>query len=327
MKPVNLRRHNLNALPVLRDILRHGNLTRASAALGLTQPALSNILKQLRMDFDDPLVVRNGKAMQLTPKAEALLGPLEASLSSIEKLLSAESFDPATATNRFRIATTDHCITMLAPSLMKLMMEEAPDINVHMSIAQASSVQALMVGDIDMVISPKILLTAGIADTAAMDSANTELLMSEKMVCLAHNDDVEFRAGLSLEAYLARPHAGYYFGDKLIASIEQTNLSRLGFKQNDGLLVSNYAALPAIVANSGCLALVPETLARGASLLFPVQYAAPPFPIEPTDWMMVWHLRNERSPESLWLRDSLKRSAQSLSGALNMQEGRILEAA
>ena len=116
MKPVNLRRHNLNALPVLRDILRHGNLTRAAAAIGLTQPALSNVLRQLRMDFDDQLIVRNGKAMQLTPKATALLGPLEETLASIEALLSVDSFDPATCTKHFHIATTDHVISMIAPS-------------------------------------------------------------------------------------------------------------------------------------------------------------------------------------------------------------------
>ncbi len=320
MKPVNLRRHNLNALPVLRDILRHGNLTRAAAAIGLTQPALSNVLRQLRMDFDDQLIVRNGKAMQLTPKATALLGPLEETLASIEALLSVDSFDPATCTKHFHIATTDHVISMIAPSYLTLATTEAPLACTQMSIAQINSPQALMVGNIDMVITPKILLTAGIADPTALQSASTEVLLSERLVCLAHRDDTEFTAGISLKSYVARPHAGYFFGDRAVQSVEQVNLLRLGIKQRDVMLVSSYAALPGIVASSGCLALVPESMARSAEMLFPVQYAPPPFQIDPIDWTMVWHVRNDRDPAITWLRESLKRSTSLLQNSLLLCE-------
>jgi LysR family transcriptional regulator, nod-box dependent transcriptional activator len=308
MKPVNLRRHNLNAFPVLREILRQGNLTRASVALGLTQPALSNILRQLRMDFDDPLIVRNGKSMQLTAKATALMGPLEDALSSIEALLSVGSFDPANSTKQFRVATTDHMVTMLSPCFMRLAIAEAPMTRTQMTNAQTSSVKELMVGDLDIVISPKMLLTAGIADAHALDNSNTELLLSERMVCLAHKDDAEFSAGLSLQDYLERPHAGYCMGDRTIASIEQVYLARLGLKQNDMLLLSSYAALPATVAISGCLALVPESMASRAIRMLPLQYAPPPFPTDSIDWTMVWHLRNEKNPDIIWLRDAFKRA-------------------
>jgi LysR family transcriptional regulator, nod-box dependent transcriptional activator len=308
MKPINLRRHNLNALPVLRDILRHGNLTRAAVALGLTQPALSNILKQLRNDFDDPLVVRHGKVMQLTPKAEALLGPLEDALSLVETFLANKDFDPATATNSFAMATTDHIMTVLGPNLTKIATAEAPFIKLQMRFAQASSVKSLMVGDIDMIISPKILLSSGLADTKSRESINTQLLLSEPLVCLAHKDDVAFAAGLSLKAYLERPHAGYAFGEQNITSIEQVYLERLGLTQNNVVLAASYAALPAIVAMSGCLALVPESLARSAAAILPLQYAPPPFATDKIDWTMVWHSRNDKDPAIQWLRTVLIRS-------------------
>jgi LysR family transcriptional regulator, nod-box dependent transcriptional activator len=309
MKPINLRRHNLNALPVLRDILRHGNLTRAAVALGLTQPALSNILKQLRNDFDDPLVVRHGKVMQLTPKAEALLGPLEDALSLVETFLANKDFDPATATNSFAMATTDHIMTVLGPNLTKIATAEAPFVKLQMRFAQASSVKSLMVGDIDMIISPKILLSSGLADTKSRESINTQLLLSEPLVCLAHKDDTAFGAGLSLKAYLERPHAGYAFGEQTITSIEQVYLERLGLKQNNVILAASYAALPGIVATSGCLALVPESLARSAAAVLPIQYAPPPFATDKIDWTMVWHSRNDKDPAIQWLRAVLIRSA------------------
>jgi LysR family transcriptional regulator, nod-box dependent transcriptional activator len=308
MKPINLRRHNLNSLPVLRDILRHGNLTRAAAALGLTQPALSNVLKQLRHDFDDPLVVRHGKVMQLTPKAEALLGPLEDALSSVESFLANKDFEPKTATNRFAIATTDHIMTVLGPALTKIAIDGAPFVKMQLRFAQASSVKSLMVGDIDMIISPKILLSAGLADTKSSQSASTQLLLRERLVCLAHKDDAEFASRLSLDAYLARPHAGYAFGDQLISGVEQVYLGRLGLKQNNVILTASYAALPGIVASSGCLALVPESLAHSAVEMLPLQYAPPPFETDPIDWTMVWHSRNDKDSANQWLRTVLTRA-------------------
>jgi LysR family transcriptional regulator, nod-box dependent transcriptional activator len=308
MKKINLRRHNLNALPVLREILRHGNLTKASQALGLTQPALSNVLKQLRMDFDDMLVVRQGQKMQLTPKAMQLMGPLEESLRSLEELLSAADFDPSDSERRFRIATTDFIMAMLSAPLSVLVADAAPNVCIQMHAAQRTSVQSLMVGNIDMVITPTILLNAGISSQNENDSVGHEVILCEPMTCLAGAKDDEFRAGLTLDQYLQRPHAGYVFGEAGVDSMEQSCLQKLGLKQNDKLLVSSYAALAPVVACSGYLALVPLSLAKAAARLFPVQYAPPPFDVPEMEWSMVWHLRDDRSTDMQWLRASIKKS-------------------
>jgi DNA-binding transcriptional LysR family regulator len=326
MKSVNLRRHNLNALPILREILRHGNLTRAAEALGLTQPALSNMLRQLRLDFADPLIVRNGKAMQLTPKAVQLMQPLEASLSSLEALLAQRSFDPATATNRFRIATTDHIMTMFAPPMMQRMLAEAPHVKLNLGQALPGTAQALMVGDLEMVITPSVLLSSGLADSAELANANTELLLRERFVCIAHKDDAAFAAGLSRAAYLARSHIGYGIGDRVSSSLEQVELTRMAAKQNDMILLSSYAAMPGIVAATGCLALIPESLARRAATLLPLQYAPPPLPLEPVDWMMVWHLRHDDDPAMHWLRQSLMDSVADLDAGHDDRAGAIVAA-
>jgi hypothetical protein len=57
---------NLRALSV---ILRECNLTRAAELLETTQPSISKILARLREHFGDPLVLRDGHGMQLTPRA------------------------------------------------------------------------------------------------------------------------------------------------------------------------------------------------------------------------------------------------------------------
>lgn len=52
---MNLERVDLNLLIYLDVLLREKNVTRAAEQLGVTQPAMSNILRRLRNLFNDPL--------------------------------------------------------------------------------------------------------------------------------------------------------------------------------------------------------------------------------------------------------------------------------
>ena len=76
MEPPRLSGLNLNALVALDALLSERNVTRAARRVGITQPAMSQSLARLRELFGDPLLVRKGRSMVLTPRAEAMLLPL-----------------------------------------------------------------------------------------------------------------------------------------------------------------------------------------------------------------------------------------------------------
>ena len=73
----NLRLINLNYLPVLREVLRQRSFSVAAKKLHISQPAISNTIRVMRGHFDDELLVRSGKGMELTTKGEELLQLLE----------------------------------------------------------------------------------------------------------------------------------------------------------------------------------------------------------------------------------------------------------
>lgn len=56
---MNLQKVDLNLLVYLDVLLREKNVTRAAEQLGITQPAMSNILRRLRTLFNDPLLIRS----------------------------------------------------------------------------------------------------------------------------------------------------------------------------------------------------------------------------------------------------------------------------
>src|SRR5215207_5779674 len=78
-----LRRLDLNLLPVFAALMRERSVTRAGQALFLSQPAASAALARLRAAFRDELLVRNGRALEPTPRAEALLAELEPALRAV----------------------------------------------------------------------------------------------------------------------------------------------------------------------------------------------------------------------------------------------------
>ena len=124
---IDISRVDLNLFVVFDVIYREGNLTRASEALNLSQPAVSHALSRLRDRFDDPLFERSGKKMVPTPLAKAIIERVREGLGSLESTLSdGLIFDPATAERTFTIAMRDVLEAEALPEIAKHLQSIAP---------------------------------------------------------------------------------------------------------------------------------------------------------------------------------------------------------
>jgi LysR family transcriptional regulator, nod-box dependent transcriptional activator len=304
----NLRSINLNGLPVLRELLRHVSVSKAAAALNVTQPAVSNALKQLRLEFKDDLIRRNGKKMELTPKALQLQRQIDALLKTAEDLVFADEFDFALSERVFRIATTDHVMSSVAPSLAAALVRDAPNVRVHFQLMQLQLVGELMAGGIDFAIVPRATIVAGGSKSETFAHITIETIATESMVCIGRADDAELSAGLSREQYLAREHIGFFLDPTQPITHVQQHLATSGLARNDRMLLMSYAAIPAVVAASGCLAIVPESIAVLGQQSNAIQIVSPPISIPDLEMIVVWHKRNDADPAFEWMRASLQRS-------------------
>ncbi len=159
-----------------------------------------------------------------------------------------------------------------------------------------------------MIITPKLLIGTGLTDAAAVAVASFEPLWCEPMVCIGRADDEALSAGLSEAAYLARPHIGFSIDARLYGGVEQAQLARLALRQFDRLVASSYLVLPKIVAETGSLALIPESLARRAAERYAIQIVQPPIEAPDMDLVMGWHRRDDHNAVLRWLRAALIRS-------------------
>ena len=142
-----LRRFDLNLLVALHALLYFRNVTRAAEHVGVSQPAMSRELRQLRFVFGDQLLVRVGREYRLTTLARELVEPLGQVIASIEHAVAQRpSFDPAAERRSFAIGMTDYGLLVLLHPLMQRLSTEAPHIRLHHEPLDADPAQMLNQG-------------------------------------------------------------------------------------------------------------------------------------------------------------------------------------
>lgn len=87
LDPAALRKIDINKLVVFMTIYQDGSVSRAAARLGLGQPAVSNVLNDLRKCFDDILFVRIARMMKPTARAEQIAACLLPILNALMALI------------------------------------------------------------------------------------------------------------------------------------------------------------------------------------------------------------------------------------------------
>src|ERR1700727_2720768 len=127
---MNLNSLDLNLLVALDALLKEASVSRAAMRIGLSQPAASHALQRLRDVIGDPLLVRTGARMELTPRAQALRGPLAQTLDQVRGLFMPDEFDASRSERHFRLMMPDLAVELLVPPLMEKVTRLAPGVTI-----------------------------------------------------------------------------------------------------------------------------------------------------------------------------------------------------
>lgn len=301
-----LRRHNLNLLPVLRELLRSRSVARTAQAVGLSQSAVSAALARLRETFDDELLVMVGRRLELTERGRALIEPTERACLEIEDLLRPALFDPATETRSFTISTADYVSYLLAPRIVDDFAAQAPNASVHFIDITGDLSAGLRHGAFDVLAIP--------ADTAGplQAQAHAQPLFSDRIVVIASRRRRSFEGPLTREIYEKSRHAMFRLSGGAGASHEERLLRRARVRHRDIVLVEQFLTLPAIVEESDCLALVQSRLAERFQKNHAIEIHAPPFEVTPLVITAYWSRAQHRDPAHAWFRALLARAGAAL---------------
>jgi len=292
---MNLSNVNLNLLVNLNVLLDTCNVTRAAERLNISQSAMSKCLGQLREMFDDPLLVRVGNRLEPTPRAINLKERLNLWLNEAEVLLQAGEFEPARCESTFTLAVTDYVAQFILPAALKRIYHQAPHIGIRLINWDQHSLEGLVSGRID-------LGTSSIDQPPA--NIYSQQIDEDTLVCVMSPLHPLTRKGLTLEGYIAFPHAVITSGGDKRRGVDKA-LASLGLSRRIGLEVPYYTSALNIVTGSQLLLTMPEHIARHTTEQLGLVQSPLPFETPTFTYSLIWHERHHQDASHRWLRRML----------------------
>lgn len=291
---------DLNLLVALRALLEEANVTRAGQRINVGQSSMSAALSRLRTQFGDELLVRVGRDYELTPLARLLLPQVQLTLPLIEKALgSEESFDPSTSRASFTMQMSDFAALELKDAISRVT-EGAPGITVDVLPLPTAPTDS----ERDLIAHDFVVAVPGIG----IVGDGVELFV-DHYVCLVDQHNSALVDGqLSWEAFISLPQAVVNFG-KAHLTPPHRRLREMGFESEPHLTAASFIPLPAAIAGTDLVAIVPSRLAeRFGPLTGTVGVPAPFGHLELIERVW-WHPSHNSDPAHVWFRERLLEEA------------------
>jgi DNA-binding transcriptional LysR family regulator len=289
---MNLAALDLNLLVALDALLLEANVSRAAMRIGLSQPAASHALARLREVLGDPLLVRVGARMELTPRAQGLRGPLAQALDQVRGLFTPDDFDVASSERRFRLMMPDLAVELLMPPLMARIAKAAPNVRLDVVPWRGPAIfTAEFARTIDLVIS--------IGD--AFKGFHRQLLYTDRDALAVRRGHPAGARLARREAFLAARHVAVVIRGQNEDLIDGWLRSK-GIERRIALTVPGYIEAMHVVARSDLVAFVPRRLIGALARQLSLATIAPPLDPGIDEQFMFYPTRAQFDPGSIWLR-------------------------
>ncbi len=299
MREVNLAALDLNLLPALEALLRRRNVTQAAAEVGLSQPAMSRALARLRDVFDDPLLVRTGGTLALTPVAETLAPKVATALEGLRGLFRPPAVDPAGLARTIRLAAADAHTILLAPRLIARFEREAPGVDLVFSSIGRDILRRMELGEVDLCFAT--------AATPLPPGALSEAIGRDRLALVMRRGHPAANREWTLADYALYRHAVVsFFGDGL--SEIDARLGAAGVERRIGLVTPHFMATVAAVAASDLVTTISAAFAARFAPNFDLVLKPPPFD-DALDMTVVSTRLRAADPVLQWFRRVLREEA------------------
>ncbi len=287
---------DLNLLVTLDVLLSEGSVARAARRLRLSPSAMSRQLARLRATTGDPLLVRAGRGLVLTPRALELSERIGHLVEEVEAVLRpADRLDLDHLVRTFTLRSSDGFVENFGPALIAKVAAEAPGVRLRFVPKLDKDSTPLRDGSVD--------LETGVVGGSQGPEVRTQALFRDRfvgVVCVGHE---LCRGEITPARYAAGRHilvARHRF-DK--GPIDDA-LERLGLEREIAATVGGFSLALALARNSDMVATVPErhtgNLRAGLFSFFL------PIPIPEITVSMLWHPRLDADPAHRWLRECVR---------------------
>ncbi|HLT99805.1 MAG TPA: LysR family transcriptional regulator [Burkholderiaceae bacterium] len=305
MKDIELRRYDLNLLPVLDLLLRTRSTTETANILARTQPGISRDLAKLRSIFGDPLLIRVKGRLEPTTYALSLWPSLKQALEATRVTLErAAPFNPASSNDVFQIGSNSFTESLLSSWMAAELPKIAPNISIRFAPVPAGAAvpaEALQNGQMHLVV--------GRFNSCPEGCAMQELFTDRRVCVLRKGHPLEGKK-LTLDmmkelrfvttsTMLGRPNELDSF------------LAEKGITRRFQFFLSNLALAPYVLLRSDCVTTLPLRAAKLALEQYPLALAELPAGLGEASYSMIWAKRWAELGALKWLRQQVEQACES----------------
>lgn len=296
---IHLASVDLNLLLILSVLLQTRSVTGTARKLGISQPAVSRSLAQLRNAFQDPLLIRTNRGMELTRRGEELIVPVQNWLTTTTLLFTSNQFDPATLDRTFRIASTDFGVLSVIAPVLHRFHELAPGGVLEVSAFSETMNTKLGSGELDLIVTgiePDFSATYG------------HHLFRESCCCVMRRDHPALAGhdggALAMERFLQWPHISVMVGEYGPDPVG-VMLGEHGTRRRVAARLPYFQVSPFLLLDSDAIITLPRQTT--AAFAADERFAIVPAPVEmgTFDYWVLWHERSRRDAATMWLVDLL----------------------
>ncbi|MFT0532126.1 LysR family transcriptional regulator [Castellaniella hirudinis] len=286
-------------LKVFCILMAERSVSRTALKLNQSQPAISVALKNLRLIFQDPLLVREKGGMVPTDRAQAILEHAKAALGAIDNMLeTGDDFDPASSRQVFRIGSPDYLAPAFAASAVARFRREAPyaRLVLHALGPDFDFEQSLAEGDLDVVIGnwPE-----------PPDRMHLSVLLEDPIVCLMSADNPLAARRLTMDDFRRMQHVVPTPYSMTQRGMIDTELTALRIQREECIEVQSFMLAPYLLPGTDLVFTTARHFARYYAGLLPLAIVESPIDFPPMRFYQLWHARNHHAPSHQWLRHLL----------------------
>lgn len=289
-------RPDLNLLETLDVLLDEGNVTRAAKRLALSPSAMSRALARLRTVTGDQILVRAGRGLVPTPRAEEMRAKVRELVEEAQVLLRpSDGLELATLHRTFTIRASDGFAETFGPRLIQKVSEEAPRVQLRFVRKLDKSSQGLRDGTVD--------LETGVVAASIGPEVRAQALFSDRYVAVTRAGHPLVRQGLTIESYAEARHVVAWREGIDLGGVDD-RLAEMARSRDVAVTVDGFSAALALARGSDLIATVPERHTEQMRVdmqTFALPVLAPEFTIS-----LLWHPRLEGDPAHRWLRNSVR---------------------
>lgn len=247
---------NLNLVPTLRELLRLKSVSGAADILGRSPAAVSESLANLRVVLDDPLLVRAGGGMVLTPRAAALINEVDAACTAMERVFAEDSFDPTALERLIVIAAHDFHVVTFGPRLVDLFTQVAPRFTLRFVNIGRDLPELMAERAVDLALMPDF----HVEDMASANLLHTWLSDDPTVLMMRAGHPLASQSGIDRAHLHAYPHI--VFQPTWEAAVYRRGISHFREDLPIKARVAQIVLLPFFLGDTDNVALVPKGLAE-----------------------------------------------------------------